>query len=112
MSHFRYFFFLEILAHHNVNQKPGLCLCLVMDDEPKESVMVATLDSSNFQLVTWSARIGYSMNNFPDDINHQVVILPSMQRQERKHPSVLLELLPQQLNPSILSSHFNGQPQL
>lgn len=45
-----------------------------MDDEHEESIMVATLDSSNFQLVTWSGRLGYSMSNFSDDINHQVFI--------------------------------------
>lgn len=45
-----------------------------MDDEHNESVRVTTVDSSNFQLVTWSGRTGYSMSHFSDDINHQVFI--------------------------------------
>ena len=82
----------------------------------EESVMVATLDSSNFQLachMTWPGRFSYSMSNFSDDVNHQVFISRGKaDRKKGKHLSAMLVLLPQQLNPPIWGSHFNGQPQL
>ena len=60
--------------------------------------MVATLDSSNFQLayhMTWSGRISYSMSNFSDDVNHQVFISrEKADRKKEKHLSAMLVLLP------------------